>query len=150
DLVQKALTAEGMKLAFWKIAMRPGKPLMNGKLGAMHVLGVPGNPVSAFVCTLLYLIPLIRRLAGRTYLEPRPDSATLGVNLLANDERAEYMRATLVSSLDKGLIATPFPTQDSSMMALLAKADCLVIREPYAPPAKAGDCCSILKLKPSL
>jgi molybdopterin molybdotransferase len=150
DLVQKALTAEGMALSFWKIAMRPGRPLMNGRLGGMHVLGVPGNPVSAFVCTLLFAVPLIRLLAGRGDVKPAPESANLGVDLAANDERADYLRATLTQNTNGTLVATPFPTQDSSMMAALAKADCLVIREAYAPAAKAGSRCVILKLKSSL
>lgn len=147
DLVQKALTAEGLKLAFWKIAMRPGRPLMSGKLGAMHVLGVPGNPVSAFVCSLMFLTPLIRRLAGRSDIDPQTESAVLGRDLAANDERADYLRSALERKPDGTLVASPFAVQDSSMIAILAKADCLVIREPYAPPTKAGNRCVILSLK---
>jgi molybdopterin molybdotransferase len=150
DLVQKALTAEGLALSFWKVAMRPGRPLMHGRLGAMHVIGVPGNPVSAFVCSLLYLVPLIRRLSGRDDIQHETESAVLGIDLPANDERADYLRASLARGLDGGLVATPFPTQDSSMIAALTKADCLVIREPYASPAKAGGACTILKLKSPL
>jgi molybdopterin molybdotransferase len=150
DIVQRALTAEGMRLSFWKVAMRPGRPLMNGRLGAMHVLGVPGNPVSSFVCTVLFLVPLIRRLAGRSDLGPAVESAVLGCDLPANDERADYLRSTLAETPDGRRVATPFSTQDSSMMATLANADCLVIREPYAPPAKAGTACTILKLKSPL
>src|SRR5262249_6174686 len=131
DLVQAALAAEGLKLSFWQIAMRPGKPMMHGRLGAMHVVGVPGNPVSSYVCSFLFLLPLVRRLAGRTDLHaPRLD-AVLGRDLKENDKREEYMRATL-EERDGTLVATPFPNQDSSLMAPLAKADCLVIREPYA------------------
>jgi molybdopterin molybdotransferase len=150
DLVQKALTAEGLVLSFWKVAMRPGRPLMHGRLGEMHVLGVPGNPVSAFVCSLLYLIPLIRRLSGRRDIKLEIESAMLGVDLPANDERADYLRSALARTPDGILLASPFPTQDSSMIAALAKADCLVIREPYAPPARAGSACAILKLKSPL
>jgi molybdopterin molybdotransferase len=150
DLVQKALTAEGLELSFWKVAMRPGRPLMHGRLGAMHVLGVPGNPVSAFVCALLFLVPLIRRLAGRDDLQAATESVTLGSDLPANDERADYLRAALSRAPDGTIVATPFTTQDSSMMAALAKADCLIIREPYAPLAKAGSACVVLKLKSSL
>ncbi len=150
DLVQKALTAEGLQLAFWKIAMRPGKPLMNGRLGAMHVLGVPGNPVSAFVCSLMFLVPLIRRLAGRSDVDSETESAMLGRDLPENDERADYLRSSLEQGPDGSLVATPFPTQDSSMIATLAKSDCLVIREPYASPAKAGSRCAILRLKAAL
>jgi molybdopterin molybdotransferase len=146
DLVQKAFTAEGMTLAFWRLALRPGRPLMNGRLGDMHVLGVPGNPVSAFVCGFLFLVPLIRRLAGRSDLSHHIESAKLGVDLPENDERADYMRATLAHGPD-GLVATPFGVQDSSMMRPLAKADCLIIREPYEPAAKIGSGCRIVKFE---
>jgi len=146
DLVQKAFTAEGMTLAFWRLALRPGRPLMNGRLGDMHVLGVPGNPVSAFVCGFLFLVPLIRRLAGRSDLTHEIESARLGVDLPENDERADYLRATLARGLD-GLVATPFPVQDSSMMLPLAEADCLIIREPYEAAAKTGSPCRIVKFE---
>ena len=146
DLVQKAFTAEGMTLAFWRLALRPGRPLMNGRLGGMHVLGVPGNPVSAFVCGFLFLVPLIRRLAGRSDLTHPIESAKLGVDLPENDERADYLRATLAPG-PHGLVATPFPVQDSSMMLPLAKADGLIIREPFEPPAKAGKPCRIVKFE---
>jgi molybdopterin molybdotransferase len=145
DLVQQALTALGLELAFWKVALRPGKPLLYGRLGGMRVLGVPGNPVSAFVCTLLFVVPLIRRLAGRADVVAAAESAVLGIDLPGNDERSDYLRATL-QSRDGQLVATPFPTQDSSMLAPLAKADCLLIREPFAPPAPAGSACRIVKL----
>jgi molybdopterin molybdotransferase len=146
DLVQKAFTTEGMTLAFWRLALRPGRPLMNGRLGDMHVLGVPGNPVSAFVCGFLFLVPLIRRLAGRSDLTHEIESAKLGVELPENDERADYLRATLARGSD-GLVATPFPVQDSSMMLPLAEADCLIIREPYEPAAKIGSACRIVKFE---
>jgi molybdopterin molybdotransferase len=126
--------------------MRPGRPLMHGRLGAMAVLGLPGNPVSSYVCAFLFLVPLIRRLCGREDVSAPTESAQLGCDLPANDERADYLRASLKHGLD-GLIATPFPVQDSSMMAPLAKSNCLVIREPYAPPAKAGDRCTIVKFE---
>jgi molybdopterin molybdotransferase len=109
------------------------------------VLGVPGNPVSAFVCALLFMVPLIRRLAGRDDTATRTETAALGCDLPENDERADYLRATLKNGAD-GLVATPFSAQDSSMMAPLAKADCLVIREPYSPAAKAGSPCTIMRL----
>lgn len=146
DLVQKAFTAEGMTLSFWKLALRPGRPLVSGRLGAMHVLGVPGNPVSAFVCGFLFLVPLIRRLAGRSDLTPPVELALLGSDLPANDERADYLRATLAAG-PQGTVATPFPVQNSSMISPLAMADCLVIREPYEPAAKAGDRCAIVKFE---
>ena len=145
DLVQRALAAEGLDLSFWRVALRPGRPMMHGRLGTMQVLGVPGNPVSSYVCAFLFLVPLIRRLAGRSDLEPRLDRARLGANLPANDERADYLRATLADGPD-GLVVTPLPSQDSSLMAPLAKADCLVIRDAYAPAAVAGSDCVIVKL----
>ena len=146
DLVQKAFAAEGMALSFWRLALRPGRPLMHGRLGAMHVLGVPGNPVSAFVCSFLFLVPLIRRLAGRSDLAPPIESALLGCDLQENDERADYLRAALTAS-PRGPVATPFPIQDSSMIGPLANADCLVVREPYEPAAKAGSVCRIVKFE---
>jgi molybdopterin molybdotransferase len=147
DLVQPAFAAEGMSLSFWKVALRPGRPLMHGRLGAMQVLGLPGNPVSAYVCAVLFLVPLLRRLSGRQDLSLPSESATLGIALPANDERADYMRARLSIDSDGALVATPFPVQDSSMMAPLAKSDCLIIREPYDPAAKAGSSCRIVRLE---
>jgi molybdopterin molybdotransferase len=145
DLVQRALGAEGLDLSFWRVALRPGRPMMHGRLGAMHVLGLPGNPVSSYVCAYLFLAPLIRKLSGRADVEPKPEPAVLGRDLSANDERADYMRATLEQGPD-GPVATPVPDQDSSLMAPLAMAACLVIRPPRAPAAAAGSHCVILKL----
>jgi molybdopterin molybdotransferase len=146
DFVQKAFAAEGMDLSFWKIAMRPGRPLMHGRLGTTHVLGLPGNPVSSYVCAFLFLVPLIRRMSGRSDVSAPIESALLGCDLPANDERADYLRATLAAGAD-GLVATPFPIQDSSMMAPLARADCLLIREPYEESAKAGSRCRVVKFE---
>ena len=146
DFVQKAFAAEGMALSFWKIAMRPGRPLMHGRLGATHVLGLPGNPVSSYVCAFLFLLPLVRRMSGRSDLSAPIESALLGCDLPANDEREDYLRATLAPGKD-GTVATPFPVQDSSMMAPLARADCLLIREAYAPAAIAGSRCRIVKFE---
>jgi molybdopterin molybdotransferase len=145
DLVQRALAAEGLDLSFWRVALRPGRPMLHGRLGVLQVLGVPGNPVSSYVCAFLFLVPLIRRLAGREDIERVPEPARLGRDLPANDERADYMRATLSTGPD-GPIATPLPNQDSSLMAPLAQADCLLIREPNAPAAAVGSPCVILKL----
>jgi len=149
DLVQKALKSEGLDLSFWRIALRPGRPMMHGRLsrdglGAMHVLGVPGNPVSSYVCAFLFLAPLLRKLSGRTDVERVPEPAILGRDLPANDERADYLRATLEMGPD-GPIATPVESQDSSLMAPLSRAGCLLIREPHAPAAGAGSRCRILK-----
>jgi len=145
DLVQTALATEGLRLSFWRVALRPGKPMMHGRLGGMQVLGVPGNPVSSYVCAFLFLVPLIRRFAGRADMEYPTASALLGSDLPANDERADYMRATLTLG-PTGPVATPLPNQDSSLMAPLAQADCLVIRPPFAPAAASGSPCVILKL----
>ena len=144
DLVQRALASEGLDLSFWRVALRPGRPMMHGRLGGMQVLGLPGNPVSSYVCAYLFLVPLIRRLAGR-HSEHIPVRARLGRDLPANDERADYLRATLEHG-PEGPVATPLPDQDSSLMAPLAEAGCLVIREPHAPAARAGSDCVILKL----
>jgi molybdopterin molybdotransferase len=145
DFVNRAFAAEGAALSFWKIAMRPGRPLMHGRLGAMHMLGLPGNPVSSFVCAFLFLVPLIRRLCGRADLVAPTEIAALGCDLQANDERADYLRSALTQG-PQGPVATPFPVQDSSMMAPLARADCLLIREAHAPPAKTGSRCEIVRL----
>jgi molybdopterin molybdotransferase len=147
DFVQQAFAAEGMALSFWKVALRPGRPLMHGRLGGMHVLGLPGNPVSSFVCATLFLVPLLRRLAGRRDICLPIERAALGCALGPNDERADYMRATLATGPDGGLVATPFPKQDSSMLAPLARADCLIVREPFAPTAEAGASCAIVNLR---
>ncbi|MBX6328465.1 MAG: molybdopterin molybdotransferase MoeA [Pseudolabrys sp.] len=148
DLVQQALGTQGLRLSFWRIALRPGRPMLHGRLGPMHVLGVPGNPASSYVCAVLFLVPLVRRLAGRADQElgPTLQTARLGRDLPANDERADYLRATLAED-ENGLVATPLPDQDSSLMLPLARADCLLVREPNAPAAAAGSPCVILKLR---
>jgi molybdopterin molybdotransferase len=112
----------------------------------MQVLGLPGNPVSAYVCGLLFLLPLLRSLSGRQDLSLPTESAILGGDLPQNDERADYLRAALSHDAGSEPVATPFRTQDSSMMGFLAKADCLVIREPYASPAASGSVCSMIRL----
>ena len=113
--------------------------MMHGRLGAMQVLGLPGNPVSAYVCAVLFLVPLIRRLVGRADIEPVSEPALLGCDLPANDERADYLRATLASGPGGLPVATPAPIQDSSMLTPLAHADCLLVRAPHARATKAGD-----------
>jgi molybdopterin molybdotransferase len=147
DLVQEALTRRGMTLGFWKIAMRPGKPMMTGRLGRMVVVGLPGNPVAAIVCGHLFVLPLIEALLG----VPRPDRdrsepGTLGRDLPANDEREDYLRSELALTA-AGWQATPFEKQDSSMLGTLARADALAIRPAFALPAKKGDPCRIIRLR---
>ncbi|AXS40425.1 gephyrin-like molybdotransferase Glp [Breoghania sp. L-A4] len=146
DLVQESLGNEGMELAFWRIAMRPGKPLMFGHLGPMRVLGLPGNPVSSMVCGLLFLKPLLDALLGQPGSGPKEEDAILGDALGENDRRQDYLRARLSRDASGRLVATPFVLQDSSMLATLAAADALIIRAPHAPAAAAGDAVSIVRL----
>jgi molybdopterin molybdotransferase len=146
DLVKTALEAEGVSIAFWRIAMRPGKPMLHGRLGAMRVVGVPGNPVSSYVCTMLFVVPLIRALSGASIIHHRREQAELGRDVAANDVREDYLRALLEERSDGSLIATPVNHQDSSLLANLAGAQALLIRAPFAPAAKAGASCEILRL----
>jgi molybdopterin molybdotransferase len=146
DLVKEALEAEGVKIAFWKIAMRPGKPMMHGRLGDMRVIGVPGNPVSSYVCTLLFVAPLIRALSGCKTIHLVREAALLGRDVEENGVREDYLRAHLAKREDGTFIATPVNHQDSSLLANLSAAQALVIRAPFAPAAKAGAHCEILRL----
>lgn len=147
DLVQAALKAQGMDLGFWKIAMRPGKPMMMGRLGPMVALGLPGNPVSSIVCGHLFVTPLIEALLGMAEPErDRGEPAILAVDLPANDERQDYLRSAFVTEAGERRVK-PFPKQDSSMLANLARAEALVIRPVFAEPAKAGDPCRIIRLR---
>jgi molybdopterin molybdotransferase len=146
DLVKQSLEAEGVAMAFWQIAMRPGKPMMHGRLGGMRVIGVPGNPVSSYVCTLLFVVPLIRALSGRKSVHHVRESALLGHHIGANDRREDYLRARLEARADGALVATPVNHQDSSLLANLSAAQALVIRPPFAPAAPAGSPCDILRL----
>ena len=148
DLVQKALGGAGLEVDFWKIAMRPGKPLIFGRLGDMPMLGLPGNPVSALVCAHIFLYPLIDRMLGGDGA-PRPRmTARLGAALKANDRREDYLRATLRRDSDGTLIATPFTVQDSSVLSGMAHADCLAIRRPDAPALAAGAEITVIPLRP--
>ena len=146
DLVQQALTDEGIAMAFWKIAMRPGKPMMHGRLGAMGVIGLPGNPVSSYVCAFLFMVPLIRALSGRSVIHHRRERAVLGRDLGANDQREDYLRARLELRDDGTLVALPVSHQDSSLLANLAAAQVLLVRAPFAPKAEAGSPCEVLRL----
>ncbi len=149
DLVQSTLTGLGMVLDFWKIAMRPGKPLMVGRLGNMRVLGLPGNPVSSLVCGILFLEPLLFHMRHQS-----PKSRTVTVSLSGalpdNDQRQDYIRSTLVQEPDGSLTASPFAKQDSSMMKIFSNAGCLVIRPPFAPAICAGERCEAILLKPAV
>jgi molybdopterin molybdotransferase len=145
DFVQQALRNAGVKIDFWKIAMRPGKPFMYGRKGKQHVMGLPGNPVSALVCARLFLKPLLGALQGLPP-EKLETVARLGSPLGANENRQDYIRARLVVAPDGTRTATPFTTQDSSMQRTFRDAQCLIIREPHAPAAETGTLVSILNL----
>src|ERR1700744_4888200 len=142
----KAWEPETATIAFGKIAMRPGKPMMHGRLGSMRVVGVPGNPVSSYVCTMLFVVPLIRALSGQKTVHHARENALLGRDIGANDQREDYLRARLEERDDGPLIATPVTKQDSSLLANLAAAQALLIRAPFAPAARAGSPCEILRL----
>ncbi|MGS4883876.1 molybdopterin molybdotransferase MoeA [Roseibium sp. MB-4] len=146
DLVQDVLGNEGMDLSFWRIAMRPGKPLMAGRLGTTKVLGLPGNPVSSLVCGLLFLKPLIAKMLGAPNGSATPKEAILAEAIGENDRRQDYVRAMLSEDADGRLIAAPFPKQDSSMLALLAKSGGLIVRPPFAPAEPAGAAVPVLVL----
>ncbi|KRR23313.1 molybdenum cofactor biosynthesis protein MoaA [Bradyrhizobium lablabi] len=146
DLVKRSLEAEGVAMAFWRIAMRPGKPMMHGRLGPMRVIGLPGNPVSSYVCGFLFLVPLIRALSGRDHVHHVRESALLGRDLAANDQREDYLRARLEAREDGTLIAVPVNHQDSSLLGNLAAAQALVLRPPFAPAAPKGSSCELLRL----
>lgn len=144
DLIAPALKAEGIGLDFHRVALRPGRPLLLGRAGSLRVLGLPGNPVSSFVCACLFIVPLLRRLQGRTDFEPRTLSAVLGADLPENDHRQDYLRARIVPGPDGRLVATPHERQDSSMQALLVESDGLLIRKPRAAAAQPGESCEVL------
>ena len=147
DLVQTALAHEGMELGFWRIAMRPGKPLMHGRIGDMRILGLPGNPVSAIVCGLLFLVPLVRALSGdATAGDDKSEIAVLGTDLPENDNRQDYLRARVMGVSDGHPLVKAFGKQDSSMLRILSEAQCLIIRDAHAPAAKAGEMCRLLRV----
>jgi molybdopterin molybdotransferase len=145
DLVKPALEAAGARLDFWKVALRPGKPLMAGRLGAQLVAGLPGNPVSAFVCARLFLVPLIRRLAGNPEPLDTPLTARTTVALAANGPRRDFMRATLAPGAE-GWTVTPAAAQDSSLAAVLAGADALLVRPERGPALPVGAPVPVLRL----
>lgn len=139
DLVRPALEAAGGSIDFWRVALRPGKPMMAGRLGAMTVLGLPGNPVSAFVTATLFVKPLIAHLAGAADPLPRTTLAILGEDLPANGPRTDYLRAEVRDGR-----AYASTIQDSSMLLTLARSQVLVVRPAGAPPAGTGDSAEIL------
>ena len=138
DLIQQALGGEGFELGFWKIAMRPGKPLIWGRLGRVPVLGLPGNPVSALVCAIIFLLPALARLSGLPGAPTPSRRVICAAPLAENDRRADFLRASLETDAEGHITVRPFPVQDSSMLATLARADALVLRAPFAPALPAG------------
>jgi len=149
DLIQPALAPLGLTVGFWKIAMRPGKPLMSGRIGSTRVIGLPGNPVSALVCALLFVQPLVRVLGGERWHGQRLIEARLGAPLGPNDQRQDYLRAR-VALLPDGPVATAMPVQDSGNLSAFARAGGLIVRPPHAPAAAAGDVVRLLPLGPEL
>ncbi|MCH8197283.1 MAG: molybdopterin molybdotransferase MoeA [Proteobacteria bacterium] len=146
DLVKKALDDHGLELDFWGIAMKPGKPMMFGRLGATPMLGLPGNPVSALVCAVLFVRPALAVMLGIDRAEETVKSARLGKEVGKNGAREEYMRATLTQNDAGEQLVIPFDAQDSAMLATLAGADCLIKRPPHAPPATVGERVEIIPL----
>jgi len=147
DLTRQALLDAGMDLEFWRVAMRPGKPLLHGRVGATIVLGLPGNPAPSTLCALLFLRPLVRALLADPQVGADPsEPARLAAALPANGPHREYARATLTRGVDGLDLATPLKTQDASLTKALADADALLVRSPNAPAASAGDLCRIIRL----
>ncbi len=146
DLVSSALAGRGLALDFWKIAMRPGKPLLFGTIGGTPILGLPGNPVSSLVCAIVFLGPAIDAMQGLGLAPTPAETAVLGAAVGANDHRQDYLRARLSYAPDGRRVATPFDRQDSSMLATLAHADCLVVRPPGAAAAAAGETVTIVPM----
>ncbi|MGL4488226.1 MAG: molybdopterin molybdotransferase MoeA [Rhizobiaceae bacterium] len=146
DLIKPVLADFGIGLGFWQIAMRPGKPLMHGRHGAAHVLGLPGNPVSSMVCAHLFLLPLIAQLSGTVYAH-RFVQAKLQTAMAPNDKRQDYVRAQISFDSDGVAAAKPFGIQDSSMLSVLAASNGLIVREPHAIAANIGDEVTVLMLR---
>jgi molybdopterin molybdotransferase len=147
DLVASALKSEGLEIDFWKVAMRPGKPLLYGRLGSQRVLGLPGNPVSALITAYVFLVPMLRRLLG--YVEPaRPMPEGILIEALeANGPRTHYLRAASSWTPQGERRVAPFPSQDSSLVLALSLADCLIVRAPHAPALSSGQRVRIIPLE---
>jgi len=144
DLVQDALKAQGFAMDFWRIAMRPGKPLMFAARDRARVLGLPGNPVSTMVCSLLFLRPAMERMTGQAGDLPATVPARLAVDVKQNDQRQDYVRSLATRQPDGSLTVEPHKVQDSSMLSVLAWCNALMIRPPHDPAKKAGEVVQIL------
>jgi molybdopterin molybdotransferase len=141
DLVGPALADRGMDRAFYKVAMRPGKPLMAGRLGPAALIGLPGNPVSAMVCGHVFVAPVVRAMLGQTATLPTPEPRPLAMPLPANGPRQHYLRA---HTTEAGV--APFDTQDSSLLSVLSQADCLIVQPADDPGRPAGAAVPVLPL----
>jgi molybdopterin molybdotransferase len=146
DLVISGLQTRGLVVDFWQIAMRPGKPLLFGNMGAVPVLGLPGNPVSALVCAALFLLPALALMQGLPAGPPPTIAATLGAPLKQNDHRADHLRATVSTDARGRVVVTAFPVQDSAMLRRLALADALILRAPRAPALPEGAEVEVIRL----
>lgn len=146
DLVNAVLTEAGMDLAFWKIAMRPGKPLMFGRLGDIRCVGLPGNPVASLLCTHLFVRPVVARMGNLPIVDDWREAA-LAIDVAANDQRQDYVRAIASEDADGALVVTPFRTQDSSMLRTLADSNCVMMRPPHDPAREAGERVKVLMLR---
>ena len=146
DLIIEGLKTRGLQLDFWQIAMRPGKPLLYGRLGAVPVLGLPDNPVSAMVCAILFLLPALNRLSGLPAEPPPTVQALAGAPLRANDHRADHLRSIVSTDSQGRIVATPFTVQDSAMLRRLANADALILRAPDAPALPEGSEVTVIRL----
>lgn len=147
DLVQPVLKSMGLEMDFWKIAMRPGKPLMFGTLGPLPFIGLPGNPVSALICAQLFLRAAMDASLGRAASHPVLQPVIAGVDLKENDQRQDYLRAKLRLTSDGAWAASPYPVQDSSLLTTLSASDCLIVRAPHAPAVSAGELVPALILR---
>jgi molybdopterin molybdotransferase len=145
DLVQAALKAQGFAMDFWRIAMRPGKPLMFAAKDRARVLGLPGNPVSTMVCALLFLKPAIDRMLGQAGELVATEPARLAVDVKANDTREDYVRSKLTRTA-AGLLVEPHPVQDSSMLSVLAWSSGLLVLRAHDPARKAGESVQVIDL----
>ena len=149
DHIVSDLNSAGTELGFWKIAMRPGKPLIHGRIDDIPLLGLPGNPVSSAVCANIFLRPAVARLSGTDH-EPQMIEARLGIDLAENDRRQDYLRSVLAYDGNGRPVVTPAKKQDSSMISVYAGANALVVRPPFDPPKTAGDTVMVMPLDPML
>ena len=145
DLVRAVATEAGLDQAFYKVAMRPGKPLIAGKLNGKAMIGLPGNPVSSMVCGTVFLIPALRVMLGLGKAQMPREVAALGRDIDGNGTRSHYLRARLTLS-DGSLTCTPQRHQDSSLLSILANSDALLVRDPNDPPRKKGEFVEFIRL----